>query len=166
MFTVGILTMSDKGSRGEREDVSGRVIDDIVTSTFDCKVVKREIVPDEKDVIAKKLSEWSDEGLMDVILTTGGTGLATRDVTPDATLSIIDKEIRGIPEAVRIRTLDKTPMAMLSRAVAGIRKKTLIINLPGSPKAVKEYLEIINQSLPHAVEIMTGKITEHPVSSQ
>ena len=164
MFTVGILTMSDKGSRGEREDISGKVIGDIVTSTFDCKIVKRAILPDEKDTIAKKLSEWSDEGGIDVILTTGGTGLAERDVTPDATLSIIDKEVPGIPEAVRLGTLSKTPMAMLSRAVAGIRKKTLIINMPGSPKAVRECLEIINQALPHAIEIMTGKYTEHPVS--
>ena len=164
MFTVGILTMSDKGSRGEREDISGKVIGDIVTSTFDCKIVKREILPDEKDIIAKKLSEWSDEGGIDVILTTGGTGLAERDVTPDATLSIIDKEVPGIPEAVRLGTLSKTPMAILSRAVAGIRKKTLIINMPGSPKAVRECLEIINQALPHAIEIMTGKYTEHPFS--
>jgi molybdopterin adenylyltransferase len=164
MFTVGILTMSDKGSRDEREDVSGKVIGEIVTSTFDCKIVKREIVPDEQDIIANKLTEWSDEGGIDVILTTGGTGLAERDVTPDATLSVIDKEVPGIPEAVRIGTLGKTPMAMLSRAVAGIRKKTLIVNMPGSPKAVRECLEIINQALPHAIEIMTGKYTEHPVS--
>jgi len=161
MFTVGILTMSDKGSRGERVDVSGPTIRDVVTSVLECRVVKYEIVPDEKDIIAAKLAEWSDEGTVDVILTTGGTGLAARDVTPEATLSVIEKEVPGIPEAVRAGTLSKTPMAMLSRAVAGVRKKTLIINMPGSPKAVRECLEIIVPAIPHAVEIMKGVVTEH-----
>ena len=162
MFTVAILTLSDKGSRGEREDISGKVIGDIVISTFDCRVVKYEIVPDEKDVIINKLTEWADGGGVDVILTTGGTGLASRDITPEATLAVIDREVPGIPEAVRAGTLNKTPMAMLSRAVAGMRKKTLIINMPGNPKAVRECLEVIGKALPHAVEIMTGTYTEHP----
>ncbi len=161
MFTVGILTISDKGSRGEREDVSGKVIRDIVSSMMDCRAVKYEILPDDRDDIAKKLAGWSDEGDIDVILTTGGTGLGPRDVTPEATLSVIDKEIPGIPEAVRAGTLSKTPMAILSRAVAGVRKKTLIINMPGSPKAVREYLEIIVPAIPHAVEIIKGTVTEH-----
>ena len=162
MFTIGILTMSDKGSRGERVDVSGnQVMRDIVTAAMDCRVVKYEMIPDEKDIIAKTLAAWSDEGTIDVILTTGGTGLTPRDVTPEATLSIIDKEVPGIPEAVRVGTLSKTPMAMLSRAVAGVRKKTLIINMPGSPKAVREYLEILVTAIPHAVQMMKGADTEH-----
>ena len=161
VFTVGILTLSDKGSRGERVDLSGPAIKDIVMSALDCRVVKYEIVPDEKDVIVKKLTGWCDDGGVDVILTTGGTGLAARDVTPEATLAVIEKEVSGIPEAVRAGTLSKTPAAMLSRAVAGTRKKTLIINMPGSPKAVRECLEIIVPALPHALEILKGTFTEH-----
>ena len=161
MFSVGILTMSDKGSRGEREDISGMVIRDVVTSVMDCRVIKYEIVPDEKDLISRKLVEWSDTGDIDVILTTGGTGLAARDVTPEATLAVIEKQVPGIPEAVRMGTMNKTPTAMLSRAVAGVRKQTLIINMPGSPRAVRECLEIIVKALPHAVEIMKGTFTEH-----
>jgi molybdopterin adenylyltransferase len=161
VFTVGILTLSDKGSRGERVDVSGPTIRDIVTAKFECKVVRYEVIPDEKDIISKKLAEWSDAGGTDVILTTGGTGLAERDVTPEATLAVVEKLVPGIPEAVRAATLSKTPTAMLSRAVAGTRKKTLIINMPGSPKAVRECLEIINIALPHAVEILKGTFTEH-----
>lgn len=163
MFTVGILTLSDKGSRGERVDVSGPTIKDIVTAAMECRVVKYEIVPDERNIIVKKLIEWCDESGVDVILTTGGTGLAARDVTPEATLAVIEKEVPGIPEAVRAGTLNKTPMAMLSRAVAGVRKKTLIINMPGSPRAVKECLEIIVPALPHAVEILKGTVTEHNI---
>jgi len=167
MFTVGILTMSDKGSRGERIDVSGnQVMRDIVTAAMDCRVVKYEMIPDEKDVIARTLAAWSDEGIVDVILTTGGTGLTPRDVTPEATLSVIEKEVPGIPEAVRIGTLSKTPMAMLSRAVAGVRKKTLIINMPGSPKAVREYLDILVPVIPHAVQMIKGVQTEHEGTGQ
>jgi len=161
MFSAGILTISDKGSRGEREDVSGLVIRDIVTSVMECRVTRYEIIPDEKDIISQKLVEWSDAVDIDVILTTGGTGLAARDVTPEATLAIIEKQVPGIPEAVRAGTLSKTPTAMLSRAVAGVRKQTLIINMPGSPKAVRECLEIIVKALPHAVEIIKGTVTEH-----
>lgn len=167
MFTVGILTMSDKGSRGERIDVSGnQVMRDIVTTAMDCRVVKYEMIPDEKDVIARTLAAWADEGIVDVILTTGGTGLTPRDVTPEATLSVIEKEVPGIPEAVRIGTLSKTPMAMLSRAVAGVRKKTLIINMPGSPKAVREYLDILVPAIPHAVQMIKGVQTEHEGTGQ
>jgi len=163
VFTVGILTLSDKGSRGERVDLSGPAIKDIVTAAVECRVIKYEIIPDEKDLIVKKLIEWCDGAGVDVILTTGGTGLAVRDVTPEATLAVIEKEVPGIPEAIRAGTLSKTPTAMLSRAVAGIRKKTLIINMPGSPKAVKECLEIIVSALPHAVEILKGEVTEHNI---
>jgi len=163
MFTAGILTISDKGSRGQRVDESGKVIRDILSS-LDASVTKYEIVPDEVDVIAKKLAQWADDGGVDVILTTGGTGLSARDVTPEATLSIVDKVAPGFAEAMRAETLKVTPFAVLSRAVAGVRGKCLIINLPGSPKAVKECLEVILPVMPHAVEIIKGEVTEHTCS--
>ena len=161
MFRVGILTISDKGSRGERYDASGQAIKDTLTLE-DFVVAKHEVVPDERDVIADKLANWADEGEVDIILTTGGTGLSERDVTPEATMSVLDKVVPGFAEAMRAKTYSLTPMAMLSRAVAGIRKKCLIINLPGSPVAVQECLGIILPALPHAVEIITGEVTEHP----
>jgi len=160
MLNLGILTISDKGWQGQRYDKSGKVIRDSL-SPLDSHVVKYEVVPDEVDVIASKLAEWADEGSVDIILTTGGTGLSQRDVTPEATLSIIDKVVPGFAEAMRMGTFNKTPMAILSRAVAGIRRECLIINLPGSPKAVRECLEVILPALPHAVEIIKGEVTEH-----
>jgi len=160
MFNLGILTISDKGWRGQRYDESGRTIKDSLSS-LDTIVVKYEVIPDEKDVIAGKLAEWADEGSMDVILTTGGTGLGPRDVTPEATLSIVDKVVPGLTEAMRAETFAVTPSAILSRAVAGVRGKCLIINLPGSPKAVRECLEVILPVIPHAVEIIKGEVTEH-----
>ncbi|MFC1942067.1 molybdopterin adenylyltransferase [Chloroflexota bacterium] len=162
MFNVAILTISDKGSQGKRHDRSGEVIRDSL-SALDCVVVKYEIIPDEKEVIAGKLAEWADEGGVDVILTTGGTGLSHRDVTPEATLSIIDKSVPGFAEAMRMKSLEKTPMAVLSRATAGLRGKCLIINLPGSPKAVQECLEVVLPAIPHGVEIIKGEVTEHAV---
>ena len=162
MITFGILTVSDKGSRGERQDKSGEVIREMVEH-LGSSVVKYGIVPDEADIIAGRVKEWADAGEMDVILTTGGTGLSRRDVTPEATLSVIDKEVPGIAEAMRAKSLEKTPMAMLSRAVAGLRGQCLIINLPGSPKAVEECLEIVLLALPHAVEIIKGEVTEHNI---
>jgi molybdenum cofactor synthesis domain-containing protein len=160
MLTVGILTISDKGARGQRLDESGKIIRDIFSS-LDSQVVKYEIVPDEVEVIRQKLAEWADEGATDVIITTGGTGLSQRDVTPEATLSILDKVVPGFAEAMRTKSLEKTPMAMLSRATAGVRGKCLIINLPGSPRAVRECLEVILPAIPHAVEIIKGVVTEH-----
>jgi len=160
MFNLGILTISDKGWRGQRYDESGRTIKDSLSS-LDTIVVKYEVIPDEKDVIAGKLAEWADEGSMDIILTTGGTGLGPRDVTPEATLSIVDKVVPGLTEAMRAETFAVTPSAILSRAVAGVRGKCLIINLPGSPKAVRECLEVILPVIPHAVEIIKGEVTEH-----
>jgi molybdopterin adenylyltransferase len=160
MIHFGILTISDKGSRGQRLDKSGEIIRDIVSRT-EGSVAKYEIVPDEPGIISGKLKEWADGGGVDVILTTGGTGLGRRDVTPEATLSILDKEVPGIAEAMRVKSLVKTPMAMLSRAVAGLRGRCLIINLPGSTKAVQECLEVILPALPHAVAIIKGEITEH-----
>lgn len=160
MFKVGILTISDKGAQGQRYDKSGEVIRDSL-SPLDSHIVKYEIVPDETDFICHKLVGWADEGEVDVIITTGGTGLSQRDVTPEATLSVVDKVVPGITEAMRAKSLSKTPMAMLSRATAGVRGKCLIINLPGSPKAVRECLEVVLPAIPHAIEIIKGEVTEH-----
>ncbi len=160
MFNLGILTISDKGWRGQRYDESGKTIRDSL-SLLDSRVVKYEVIPDEVDVIASKLTEWADEGSVDIILTTGGTGLGPRDVTPEATLSIVDKVVPGFTEAMRTKAFNATPFAILSRAVAGVRGKCLIINLPGSPKAVRECLEMVSPAIPHAVEILRGEVTEH-----
>lgn len=160
MFKVGILTISDKGAQGQRYDKSGEVIRDSL-SHLDIHIVKYEIVPDEMDVICHKLVGWADEGEVDVIITTGGTGLSQRDVTPEATLSVVDKVVPGFTEAMRAKSLSKTPMAMLSRATAGVRGKCLIINLPGSPKAVRECFEVVLPAIPHAIEIIKGEVTEH-----
>jgi molybdenum cofactor synthesis domain-containing protein len=161
MLAVGVLTISDKGARGERHDESGQAIVEAL-SVVDGYVVKHEIVPDEKDVIAEKLASWADEGEVNVILTTGGTGLSPRDVTPEATMSILDKYAPGFGEAMRAKTYPLTPMAMLSRAVAGVRGRCLIINLPGSPQGVVECLRVVLPLVPHAVAIIQGEITEHP----
>ncbi len=161
MLRVGVLTISDKGAQGQRQDESGQVLAEAM-SVLDVYVGKYEIVPDEKDVIAEKLALWADEGTLDVIFTTGGTGLSERDVTPEATMSVIDKIVPGLSEAMRARTYNITPMAILSRAVAGVRKKCLIVNLPGSPAGVQECLKVILPVVPHAVEIIRGDVTEHP----
>ena len=155
-----VLTVSDKGSRGEREDRGGPLIKDFVVA-LGGEVSAYEIVPDEKDVIQEKLTAWADRLGVDVILTTGGTGLAPRDVTPTSTLEVIDYPVPGIPEAIRAESLKKTPNAMLSRMVAGVRGRTLIVNLPGSPKAVEECLEVIKRALPHAVETLRGEVGDH-----
>jgi molybdopterin adenylyltransferase len=159
MFTVGILTASDKGSRGEREDKSAEVIREMICR-LGAQVTKYDIVPDERDSISQRLMEWADVGTLDLVITTGGTGLAERDVTPEATLAIIDKLVPGLAEAMRAGTLHKTPLAMLSRAVAGIRNRTLIINLPGSPRGVEECLQAILPALPHAIEVLKGEAGE------
>ncbi len=160
MLNIGILTISDKGWRGQRRDESGNAIKDSLSSP-DSRVVKYEVIPDEADVIAEKLTEWADGGSVDLVLTTGGTGLGPRDTTPEATLSILDKIAPGFTEAMRAETFRITPHAILSRAVAGIRGKCLIINLPGNPKAVRECLEVVLPTLPHAIEIIRGEVTEH-----
>jgi len=160
MLNFGILTISDKGSRGQRYDESGLTIRDRL-SLLDSDVVKYEVVPDEMDIITSKLTEWADKGDVDVILTTGGTGLGPRDITPEATLAAVDKVVPGLAEAMRVETFKKTPFAILSRAVAGIRGRCFIINLPGSPKAVRECLEVVLPVIPHAVEIIKGEVTEH-----
>ena len=158
MFTAGVLTVSDKGSRGERVDESGQEIKEALFS-LGASEIKYGIVPDERPAISAKLREWSDAGV-DLVLTTGGTGLTPRDVTPEATLDVLDRVAPGFAEAMRAYGMKQTPQAMLSRAVAGIRKKTLIINMPGSPKAVKECLEAISPALPHAIETVRGQASE------
>jgi len=152
---AAIITLSDKGSKGEREDESGRTIREMITG-INFSVVHYEVLPDEKQRIIDVLSRLSDSGTIDLIITTGGTGVSVRDVTPEATLAVIDRELPGMAEAMRAESLKKTPHAMISRAVAGIRKQTLIVNLPGSPKAVRENLAVILPALPHAIEKIKG----------
>jgi molybdenum cofactor synthesis domain-containing protein len=149
------LTVSDRSSRGERADKSGSVIQELLQS-IGAEVKEYRIVPDERDVIARSLTELSDNVRVDLIVTTGGTGLAPRDVTPEATLDVIDRRVPGFEEAMRAESIKITPHGMLSRAVSGLRDKTLIINLPGSPKAVRETLSVVLPALPHAVEIIRG----------
>lgn len=160
MITVGILTISDKGACGEREDLSGREIRSII-SRLDTDVVRYQIIPDEQAMIEATLVDWVDEQHIDLILTTGGTGVGPRDVTPEASRAVIEKELPGIAEAMRLEGLKKTPNAMLSRALAGVRRESLIINLPGSPKAVRENLEAVLPAIPHAIDIIKGNVTEH-----
>jgi len=157
MIKVAVLTLSDKGSKGRRKDKSGPLIAKIIKK-INGKVVNYDILPDEKTRIKKRLLSLCNK--VDLILTTGGTGLSPRDVTPEATLGVIKREIPGITEVMRYKGLKKTPFAMISRAVAGTRGKTLIINLPGSPRAVEENLKIILPVLPHAVEKIKGGKTE------
>ncbi len=152
---TAIITLSDKGSAGEREDESGQIIRELIAA-LGASAVHYEILPDEKSRISETLKRLSDSGNVDLILTTGGTGVAPRDVTPEATLAVIDRELPGMAEAMRAESLKKTPHAMISRAVAGIRKQTLIVNLPGSPKAVRENLAVILPALPHAIEKIKG----------
>ena len=157
MITVAVLTMSDKGSKGEREDLSGPLIKDMLKS-IDAEVKHYDILPDEKELIKEKLIKYSKE--VDLIITTGGTGLSPRDVTPEATLEVIDRQVPGIAEAMRSEGLKKTSRAMLSRAVTGVKGRSLIINLPGSPKAVKENLAVILDVIPHAIEKIKGDTSE------
>jgi molybdopterin adenylyltransferase len=159
MFTAGILTVSDKGSRGEREDKSGEAIREIL-SGMGTRIAEYDIVPDEREFIVEKLVKWADEDNLDVVITTGGTGLTPRDVTPEATLAVVDRVVPGFAEAMRAESLKKTPHAMLSRAVTGTRGKCLIINLPGSPRAVRECLQVILPALPHAIETLKGQSGE------
>jgi len=158
MFSAGVLIVSDKGSRGERIDESGKVIETALLS-LGAGEIKYGIVPDERKEISGKLVEWVDAGV-DLVITTGGTGLTPRDVTPEATLDVVDRVAPGFGEAMRAYGMKQTPQAMLSRATAGVRKKTLIINMPGSPKAVKECLEAILPALPHAIETVQGQASE------
>ncbi|OGX23607.1 MAG: molybdenum cofactor biosynthesis protein [Omnitrophica WOR_2 bacterium RIFCSPHIGHO2_02_FULL_45_21] len=156
MYKVVILTISDRCSRGEREDLSGKVIRELIKN-LPLQVVKYEIIPDEVDIIKAKLIDYSDKLKVDLVLTDGGTGFTPRDVTPEATKAVIDKEVQGIPEAIRSGCFKLSPRAILSRAVAGMRGRTLIINFPGSPKAVKESLEVIMDIIVHALDMIAGQ---------
>ena len=159
MFKVAIITVSDRGSKGEREDSSGPLIREMVKD-LPAEVIHYEIVPDEKEIIIEALKKSADQVRADLILTTGGTGLSPRDVTPEATLKVIEKEVPGFSEAMRAESLKKTPHAMISRAICGIRGSSLIVNLPGSPKSVRENLSVILPALPHALSKLKGDPSE------
>jgi molybdenum cofactor synthesis domain-containing protein len=159
MIKVGILVISDKGSRGTRKDESGPMMREIIEK-LPAEVAEYKIIPDEREVIKATLLSWVDRLNLSLILTSGGTGIGPRDVTPEATKDVIEKEAGGFVEAMRIEGRKKTPFSMLSRAIAGVRAQSLIINLPGSPRAVRENLEVILPALKHALEILRGN-TEH-----
>lgn len=159
MFTAGIITSSDKGYAGEREDLSGQVIREILEAKgYD--VVLQTIVPDEKEVLAKAMLQMSDDLGVNLLVTTGGTGFSQRDVTPEATSMVVERLAPGISEAMRAYSLSITKRAMLSRGISGIRGNTLIVNLPGSPKAVRESLDYIIDTLDHGLEILLGQAKE------
>ncbi len=153
---AAILTLSDSVARGEHSDRSGDVIAEMLTR-HGAEVMARDALPDHRERIAARLQSYADHLGVDLVLTTGGSGVATRDVTPEATLQVVDRLAPGLVEAARMQTWTKTPLAMLSRGVAGIRRRTLIINLPGSPAAVQEWLEVILPAISHAVELLQGR---------
>jgi molybdenum cofactor synthesis domain-containing protein len=155
MIKTAVLTISDSCSKGQREDISGQTIRNILTE-HGFEVCEKRIVADDRDKIISELIDFSDRPGLDVLFTTGGTGLGPRDVTPEATIAVSEKIVYGLGELMRLKGLESTPNAVLSRGVAVTRKKTLIINLPGSPRAVRECLELIIGILPHAVEMMHG----------
>ena len=159
IFKAAILTASDKGSRGERVDLSGPAIQEMIEPEG-YTVTKYKIVPDDQETLESEMKRIADEGIADIIFTTGGTGFSMRDVTPEATIAVSDRLVPGIPEAMRAYSMTITNKAMLSRAAAGIRKQTLIVNMPGSPKAVKESLEFILPPLRHGLEILLGEASE------
>jgi molybdenum cofactor synthesis domain-containing protein len=155
MIKAGVITVSDKGSAGQREDQSGPEVERIL-KTIGIEVIRRAVIPDEMQQIRDAIVDFADHRKIDLIVTTGGTGVSPRDVTPDATLGVIDKEVPGMAEAMRRESHIITPHALISRAVVGIRGLTLIINLPGSPKGVRENLAVLLPALPHAIEKIKG----------
>jgi molybdenum cofactor synthesis domain-containing protein len=159
-YRVGIITASDKGYAGTRQDLSGPAIAEIVAKYSAFRVDKISILPDDKEILAAAMRKMADEDELDLVLTTGGTGFSKRDVTPEATLEVVERRTPGIPEAMRNLSLQITPRAILSRAEAGIRGDTLIVNLPGSPKAIKETLEYILPSVEHGLDILQGNDAE------
>lgn len=160
MYKVGIITASDKGFSGQREDLSGPAIEEILHGFPGFSIERYTMVPDDHYVLANEMINMADREGIDLVLTTGGTGFSKRDVTPEATLEVIERKAPGIPEAMRYMSLQITPRAMLSRAEAGIRGNTLIVNLPGSPKAIKEILAYILPSLEHGLDILQGNATD------
>jgi len=158
MLKIGIITASDKGFKGEREDLSAKVVKEEVSQLGE--VVEYTIVPDEKNLLEAALIYFCDVKGVDLIFTTGGTGFSPRDVTPEATMAVIDRHVPGLGEVMRLESLKITPKAMLSRATAGIRKQTLIVNLPGSPKAVRECLRAVMPALSHGMDILKGRAGE------
>ena len=162
MIRLAILTISTTGAQGQREDTSGQAIREMLGEP-DYETVRYEVVPDDRELIAERMKEWADSGEVDLIVSTGGTGLGRHDVTPEACLSIVDREVPGFGETMRAQTLQFTPMAMMSRSVAGIRGFTLIITLPGSTRGVKECLDVVLPVLPHAVELLQNEsVQQHP----
>ncbi|MDA8441682.1 MAG: MogA/MoaB family molybdenum cofactor biosynthesis protein [Peptococcaceae bacterium] len=159
MIQVGVITASDKGSRGEREDLSGPTLATLVQE-IGGQVVEYVVLPDDQVLLEDTMRLWADERSLDLILTTGGTGFSMRDVTPEATLAVADRMVPGIAEVMRMESLKVTPKAMLSRAIAVLRKRTLIINMPGSPKAVRECFAAIAPALPHGIQILKGEASE------
>lgn len=159
---VAVLVASDSGAAGDRADRSGKLIEELVAAAG-WIVPEKVITPDDRAVIAAQLRSWADDGDVSLIVTTGGTGVGPRDVTPEATLDVVDRLVPGMAEQMRAQTVDNTPMAMTSRQVVGIRGQTLIVNLPGSPKAVQECMEVLMPVLPHVLEVLSQPRTdEHP----
>ncbi|MDE3229396.1 MAG: MogA/MoaB family molybdenum cofactor biosynthesis protein [Chloroflexota bacterium] len=166
-WQVGILTISTQGAAGKREDTSGEAIRALAEGEpLRAEIAARRIIPDDRAAIERTLREWADERRLDLILTTGGTGLSPTDITPEATRAVLDREAPGIAEAMRAESLRQTPFGMLSRGVAGTRGATLIINLPGSPKGVRECLGAIMSALPHALDILTARAHDHGPAAQ
>ena len=159
MVRVGILTVSDRSARGERPDAGGPAVERALAPLYP-QVERYEVVPDDPEAISDRLARWADELKLDLIVTTGGTGLSPRDFTPEATLKVVERLAPGLVEAMRAAGRASTPHAMLSRAVAGTRGRSLIINLPGNPRAVTEGLEAIMPALPHAIEVLRGEARE------
>ena len=162
MYRLAILTISTSGARGEREDAGGQAIREKLPPP-DYEEVRYEVVSDDDEVITSRICEWADSGEVDLVITTGGTGMGRRDVTPEAARRAMDREVPGMAEAMRAQTLQFTPMAMLSRSVVGIRRHTLIITLPGSPRGVGECLDVVLPVLPHSIELLQREsVQEHP----
>ncbi len=162
---AAILTISDKASRGERVDTSGQAIGELL-ATIDASVERSEVVPDEREQIAQTLRDWADSDELDIIVSTGGTGLGPRDVTPEATAEVIERPVPGLGELMRATGLKHTPMAALSRGVVGVRGRCLIINLPGSERGVRQNLSAVLDLLPHAVELLRGRVGDHVATAK